>query len=169
MSDIELFYPKPEMFNRCFNGTLSKKKRKLTWTSDLAAFELGNYLVVPLTSSKMLREEGQIMGHCAALYDRLCHEGTVRLFSVQDLIGYRIATVSLLWRDDYWHLEQMKGPRNAGILYEQVAYQFQGCTAERLDETDLYFVGQEIVQRYRAAWSQRFYHYVVDLITPDQK
>ena len=64
----------PDFLNSLFGlGTKSKKKRNLVWESDLPECEIGEFLIVPLTTSRHLRAEGRMMRHCAGTYDELCH------------------------------------------------------------------------------------------------
>ena len=92
----------PDFLNSLFGlGTKSKKKRNLVWESDLPECEIGEFLIVPLTTSRHLRAEGRMMRHCAGTYDELCHNGLARVFSIRDLDGHRLATASLIWSEDY--------------------------------------------------------------------
>jgi len=156
----------PDFLNALFGlDTKPKKKRNLEWTSDLLMCEIGDYLILALTTSRQLRAEGRAMKHCVGHYDELCHKGLARVFSVRDISGHRIATASLIWRDDYWHLEQIKGHENAEVLESENTYFDGNSTVTKLAPTELYFVGQEILQRYRSAWSKQLKSYVCDLIS----
>lgn len=156
-----------DFFNSLFGlGTKSKKKRNLEWESDLPECEIGDYLIVPLTTSRQLRAEGRAMKHCVGHYDELCHRGLARVFSIQDMSGNRVATASLIWLDDYWHLEQVKGHENAEVQESEETFFNGNSTVTQLEPTELYFVGQEILQRYRSAWSERLLSYVFGLIQP---
>ena len=60
----------PDFLNSLFGlGTKSKKKRNLVWESDLPECEIGEFQIVPLTTSRHLRAEGRMMRHCAGTYD----------------------------------------------------------------------------------------------------
>lgn len=156
----------PDFLNSLFGlGTKRKKKRNLEWASDLPECEIGDYLIVPLTTSRQLRAEGRAMKHCAGHYDELCHKGLARVFSIQDLSGNRVATASLIWFDDYWHLEQVKGYENAAVLESEETVFDGNSTVTDREPTELYFVGQEILQRYRSAWSDQLHSYVCNLMT----
>lgn len=142
------------------------KNRNLQWESDLSECEIGDYRIVPLTNSRQLWVEGRTMKHCAGHYDELCHQGLARLFSVQDLSGNRLATASLIWRDDYWYLEQVRGHENMEVLeIEETSFDGNSTVTQR-EPSDLYFVGQEILQHYRSAWSERLHKYVCNLLNP---
>ena len=157
----------PDFLNSLFGlGTKRKKKRNLEWASDLPACELGEFLIVPLTTSRQPRAEGRAMKHCAGHYDELCHRELARVFSIRDLSGNRVATASLIWLDDYWHLEQVKGYENAEVQESEETFFNGNTTVTQREPTELYFVGQEILQRYRSAWSVRLHSYVCKLMKP---
>lgn len=157
----------PDFLNSLFElETKRKKKRNLQWVSDLPECEIGEYRIVPLTTSRQLRAEGREMNHCAGHYDELCHKGLARVFSIQDLSGNRIATASLIWLDDYWYLEQVKGYGNAEVLEGEETFCNGHSIITQLEPTELYFVSQEILQRYRSAWSDGLHSYVCKLMKP---
>ena len=167
MADAKENRVHPDFLNSLFGlGTKRKKKRNLEWASDLPECEIGDYLIVPLTTSRQLRAEGRAMKHCAGHYDELCHRGLARVFSIRDLSGNRVATASLIWLDDYWHLEQVKGHENAEVLESEETFFNGNSTVTQLEPTELHFVGQEILQRYRSAWSDRLHNYVCKLMKP---
>ena len=156
----------PDFLNALFClETKPKKKRNLEWESDLPECEIGEYRIVPLTTSRQLRAEGREMNHCIGRYDELCHTGMVRAFSIQNEFGTRVATASLIWRDDYWHLDQVKGRANAAVVEDEEIPLFNGdSTVIHIEQTDLYFVAQELLQRYRSAWGERLHSYVCNLM-----
>lgn len=156
----------PDFLNSLFGlETKRKKKRNLAWETDLAECEIGEYRIVPLTTSRQLRAEGRGMNNCVGRYDELCHGGGVRVFSIQNEFGTRVATASLIWRDDYWYLDQVKGWANAEVVEDEEIPLFNGdSTVIHIEQTDLYFVAQELLQRYRSAWSERLHSYVCNLM-----
>lgn len=129
-----------------------KKKRELIWASALQHHELGNYQVIPLTSSWALRQEGRTMKHCVRGYDELCAKGRARVFSIRDLIGKPLATMSLIFQDEHWHLEQIKGVANAEVCTSEEMYYDGEHTVTQLDMTDMYYVAYDVALRYRKAW-----------------
>lgn len=168
MADTKENRMHPDFLNSLFGlGTKRKRKRNLEWESDLPVCEIGDYLIVPLTTSRQLRAEGREMRNCAGRYDEMCHQGLARLFSIRDMADSRIATASLLWRDDYWHLDQVKGFANEEVLECDETPYFNGqSNVVRIEPPELYFVGQELLQRHRSAWSGRLHSYVCKLIKP---
>lgn len=129
------------------------KKRNRKWSSDLDAVEIGPYLFVQLTCTKELREEGQKMEHCVRSYENLCRIDCTKIFSVRDaLTQTRIATLSLIWENDYWRFDQMKGVRNTEVVCEELTYFDGERTVTETDFTDLHYAALELVQQYREAW-----------------
>ncbi len=125
------------------------RKRNLRWESLIGPFEAGDYQVVPLTSSNELREEGELMSHCIGRrYHRWCHVGAVRVFSIRDLDGRRIATASLYFDFDLrrWRIEQCKGIGNVEV--SEVPIADDGVEA-RMALCDIHFVVQELVVLYQ--------------------
>lgn len=74
-----------------------------------------------------------------------------RVFSIRDLLGHRVATVALIFRDDDWHLEQIKGLANADVSNVEMVYFDGERTVTQLDMTDLYYVAHEVLRCYRDA------------------
>lgn len=129
------------------------KKRNRKWSSDLGAVEIGPFLFIPLTCTKALRDEGRTMEHCVKTYEELCRFNYARIFSVRDALSQkRIATLSLIWEDDYWHLDQVKGFRNAEIACNERSFFDGEQTVTELYLTDLYYAAMELVELYRDEW-----------------
>ncbi|MCX7166593.1 MAG: PcfJ domain-containing protein [Rhodocyclales bacterium] len=141
-----------ERVSETVTAPLAKKKRRkrnLRWESLIGQFEAGNYLVVPLTCSNDLREEGDLMNHCVGKsYHRWCHHGAVRLFSIRDLDGRRLATVSLYYDhfDKRWRLDRYKGYGNRDVCEEPV---FRDAEPMGHEPSDLHFLVQYIVTFYQ--------------------
>lgn len=91
------------------------RRRNNTWESllDTTEVKVGKqkFTFVPLTSSRDLFQEGQIMHHCVASYDTYClnERRPSRLFSVRDEQGARIATAEIFRNHDRWQAGQVRG------------------------------------------------------------
>lgn len=128
-----------------------RRKKNLHWISLLGVFEAGDFIVVPLTSSNDLREEGELMNHCVGRrYHRWCYDGAVRVFSIRDLSDNRLATASLYFDFDtmFWRIEQCKGYGNREVCEIPI---FDGGSMVGTDLSDIHFVAQQIVTLYQHA------------------
>ena len=131
-----------------------RRRQNLRWQSLIGPFEAGEYQVVPLTSSADLREEGERMNHCVGRrYPRWCQLGAVRVFSIRDLDGRRVATASLYFDFDEnrWQIEQCKGYGNLNVTEEP-----QGSEDRRTIEarTDVAFLVEYLLVKYQAAQNE---------------
>lgn len=92
-----------------------------TWPALLnAPLYEGNLVLVELSQSFDLFEEGTAMGHCVGSYVPRCLEGTSRIFSVRRGEN-RLATIELAFSPERgWFLAQCYGPRNAIITDKAV-------------------------------------------------
>ena len=109
------------------------QREALYWYSDIDKFRVGDYEIVPLTSSEDLLEEGFYMSHCVGDLAYSCIDETLRVFSLRDSrTGKRIATISITndWYDagedddsmhedmeqsfgDGWRVDQVYGYANS--------------------------------------------------------
>lgn len=119
-----------------------RKRRNWHWESLIGRYEAGDFQVVPLTSSDHLRTEGHVMNHCIdRIYPSACKQGFIRAFSIRDLDGRRLATVSLVfdYDEDRWTLEQCRGHGNMEVSFQET------------EPTDLYFLVEDIARLYQRA------------------
>ena len=66
-------------------------------------------LVVELTSSDALTEEGRVMRHCVANVADDCKAGNYRVFSLRDpATDERIATLGLALEEDAWCIDDLR-------------------------------------------------------------
>jgi hypothetical protein len=89
------------------------------------------------------------MQHCVGSHDVLCAVGTYQVFSILDLDNKRLATLSLVFDQYGWHLDQIKGPGNAEVICTEETFYSGERTETVLNYTDLYFVSQEILRLCR--------------------
>lgn len=132
----------------------SRKKRYLKWFSILPECKIGEFRIVPLTNSRLLRAEGRAMGFCVGHYDVLCEELLTRAFSIRDWSGKRVATVSLIWDDRPWCLEQIKGQGYTDVLEDEKTFFDGNSTATQTEPTELYYVAHEIARLHLSAWNK---------------
>jgi hypothetical protein len=83
-----------------------------TWESALADCEVSGVQVLPLTTGRALREEGEQMAHCVGGYVDACARGGSRIFALAH--GAARATVELVQAGKQgWKVRQVFGPRNS--------------------------------------------------------
>lgn len=158
----------------------NKMKRQRAWDSLVETYEseIGQFNVIPLTSSSALLEEGIEMFHCVGKYDRACHQGLKRVFSIRDRHDERAATLALIFRDDNWQIEQIKGNGNWEVCLSERSYirdvwgnhefdctDMDHCAHSYIemdgeqeiyetDYSDLYCLAHEVRDKYRMAWAE---------------
>lgn len=136
--------------NTIFTGKLSSpstKTRSGKWKCKLPETLIGEYLITPLTSSRMLKSEGYWMNNCSRDFTRQCETFEYCLFSIRKRTGGRLATLGIMNDQGHWSFDQCYGPSNSEVLEE---------TFEYLDEdevlqfesypTDLYYIAHEVVR-----------------------
>jgi hypothetical protein len=144
------------------NNPGKNKKRALVWESALGDHELGGYQIIPLTNSRALRQEGRAMHHCVGGYDERCAHGRARVFSIRDLMGKRLATMSLVFKNDYWQLEQIKGVANEEVCISEEIFYDGERTVTQLDVTDFHYIACDVLRRYRKDWEKGLLELIVD-------
>lgn len=76
---------------------------------------LNDLIIVPLSNSVDLGEEGTVMQHCVGGYWSRCQSGSSRIFSVRNLDAERLATLELSPSSTGWRFNQVHGPRNRRV------------------------------------------------------
>ena len=142
---------KVEYFNEFFATELaagnSVERRPNKWKCKLPETLVGEYLIIPLTSAKLLKSEGYMMNNCCRDYISQCMELKYCLFSIRRRTGERLATLGLAYNEDYWRLDQCFGPSNTEVLEETKTYpDEEGELQEETSATELYYVAQEVAR-----------------------
>jgi len=164
MDNIKLKQEQIDELNAIFglNRRGKRKRSVLVWESALATCDLGEYQVIPLTSSWALQQEGREMGHCVGSYDRLCAKGIMQVFSIRDSKGVQVATMSLTFKDDYWFLDQIKGRENAEVCMSEEELFVEDRTETIMEMTELHYVAYEVLMCYRKAWEANLIDLIAD-------
>lgn len=125
----------------------SAGRRSGKWQCRISDMFIGDFFIVPLTTTKMLRSEGYMMNNCCRNYTDSCENLRYSIFSIRSRSGERLATLGIIKEGGYWRLDQCFGPANTEVLEEMRCY---------LDEdevlqteyylTELYYVSQEVVR-----------------------
>lgn len=142
---------KVDYFNDLFATELaagnSIGRRPSKWKCKLSEMLIGDYLITPLTSAKLLKSEGYLMNNCCRDYTSQCMDLKYSLFSIRRRTGERLATLGLEYDEDYWRFDQCYGPSNTEVLEETRIYPDED---EELQEetyaTELYYVAHEVVR-----------------------
>jgi hypothetical protein len=136
--------------NTIFAGELSAtstKRRSRKWECKLNETLIGEYLVTPLTSAKMLKSEGYWMNNCSRDYARQCQAFEYCIFSICKRTGERLATLGLANDQGSWSFDQCYGPSNSEVLEETHAYLDEDEVLQfDCNPTELYYVAHEVVR-----------------------
>jgi hypothetical protein len=120
-------------------------KIRYRWQSPLQIQEMGDFCVVPLTSTKDLASEGWNMRHCVASYDVDCANGLYQVFSIRDLDGKRLATLGLRYDPNGWKLDQCLGLLNAEVTTSVVEWIDGNGNHHSINQpTEIHFLAQEV-------------------------
>lgn len=134
-----------------FTSPQPQKKQLSTWNCKLSEVIIGEYLIIPLTSARMLKSEAYWMNNCCGEFIKSCASKKYCIFSIRSRSGERQATLGLVYQQDHWVFDQCFGPSNTVVTEE---------TREYLDEdgelqlewygTELYYVSQEVARLMNA-------------------
>lgn len=132
--------------------TSSKRKRSGKWSCLLDETVIGDFLAIPITSSKMMKSEAYWMNNCCREFTESCAQGEYALFSIRRRTGERLATLGMEKTSSGWRFDQCYGPSNVDVLEETVVY--LGDEGELHSEsypTELYYISQEVVRLMNSA------------------
>lgn len=106
---------------------------------------IGNYLIVPLISVKMLKHEEYLMNSCCREYADDCVDQKYSIFSIRSRSGERLATLGLVYDEDYWRFDQCLGPANKEVMEELSCHLDEnGVLHTDVFATELYYVAHEV-------------------------
>ncbi len=134
----------------------SVDRRRTRWQCKLSEMLIGEYLIIPLNSAKLLKSEGFQMNNCCRDYVDQCAEMTYCIFSIRRRSGERLATLGLNCSQGYWRFDQCFGPSNTEVLEERRTYlDEEGELQEELFATDLFYVAHEVARLMNSAGHQK--------------
>jgi len=129
-----------------FSAT-STKKRAGKWVCKLPESLIGEYLITPLTSTRMLKSEGYWMNNCSRDYTHRCEAFEYCIFSVRKRTGERFATLGLANDRGSWIFDQCYGQSNSEVLEETFEYLDEDDALQfECIPTELYYVVHEVVR-----------------------
>ncbi|MFT5700927.1 MAG: hypothetical protein ACI8ZB_003812 [Desulforhopalus sp.] len=117
------------------------------WACPIVTTEVGEYLVVPLLTSKKVKSEGYLMQNCIREYIPRCIDGTYLVFSIRSGCGERVATLGA--RDDggYWVFDDCLGNENEPVI--EIVHEccdVDGSPLCLIDYTEIFSVAHEVVR-----------------------
>ena len=127
------------------------EKRSRKWQCKLPETVIGDFLIIPLTSAKMLKSETYWMSNCCKDYLFQCAGLEYSVFSIRTRTGERLATLGLRNDNGYWQFDQCYGPSNSEVLEESHLYlDEEGTLQSDSFPTELYYVAHEVVRLMNA-------------------
>lgn len=124
-----------------------KKSKKKKWKSQLSETIVDQFLVIPVTSAKMLRSEAYWMNNCCQDYAGQCVNLEYNIFSIRSRSGERFATLGVINDNGYWRFDQCFGPSNSDVLEEISEYLDEDdVLQEERFPTELFYVAHEVVR-----------------------
>jgi len=123
------------------------ERRSRKWDCALSETIIGDYLIVPLTSAKMLKNEGYRMINCCRDYAAQCANLKYCIFSIRTRSGERLASLGLKNDRGYWHFDQCFGLANTEVLEETLEFiDENGVPQTECYPTELYYVAHDVVR-----------------------
>jgi len=117
------------------------------WGCSLSEMVIGDYVVIPLTSAKMLKSESYWMQNCCSDFTSRCAELEYCVFSIRTRPGKRLATLGVRMAGGYWRFDQCFGPRNEEVLeFVQEYTDDKGYIQGEWATTEIYSVAHEVVR-----------------------
>lgn len=135
--------------NHLSQSFIKPKKRK--WKCRLPEIIVDQFLVIPITSAKMLRSEAYWMNNCCRDYTSKCATLEYNIFSIRSRSGERLATLGVESDRGYWRFDQCFGPSNSDVLEEKLEYlDEEDVLQEERFPTELFYVVHEVVRMMNA-------------------
>lgn len=136
--------------NILFAHELSKanpKKRSARWACKLSTTFIGEYVVNPLTSARLIKSEGYLMHNCVRQYIHLCKNDEYLLFSIENLRGEKIATLGVKNHDNRWYFDDCLGKNNSTVIETTVeAFRAEHSIVHEIEYTEIFSVAHEVVR-----------------------
>lgn len=124
-----------------------KKSKKRSWKSQLFETIVDQFLIIPVTSAKMLRSEAYWMNNCCQDYAGQCANLEYNIFSIRSRSGERFATLGVINDNGYWRFDQCFGSSNSNVLEETLEYLDEDdVLQEERFPTELFYVVHEVVR-----------------------
>jgi hypothetical protein len=126
---------------------LNSEKGSGKWFCSIRAVQIGEYMIVPLTSPRDVKSEGYMMKNCVREYIHLCKDGKYLLFSIRNSLNERIATLGVERRDNRWYFDECLGEENSVVMETTVdPLDANNYEYEIFEYTEMFSVAHEIVR-----------------------
>lgn len=136
---------------------MMKEDSQKYWRCPLSPFEISDFKITPLTSSRALASEGWNMQHCVATYAEHCATGLYHVFSIRNSINQRIATLGLQLSHDLWRVDQCLGFRNVQVTFRiDKRDDVNGKHMESHEPTDLHYLAHEVARLLNRTMQDRW-------------
>ncbi|SHO49212.1 PcfJ domain-containing protein [Desulfopila aestuarii] len=136
--------------NTLLTGELSganTSKRSPRWACKLSKRIIGEYVVNPLTSARMIKSEGYLMQNCVRQYIHLCKSGDYLLFSIQNLPGEKVATLGVRKHDNRWYFDDCLGKNNTYVIETTIEpLGADHLVVHEMEYTEIFSVAHEVVR-----------------------
>lgn len=130
-----------------FQQVTKRQRQASKWASKLPEIMVGDFLVIPLNSTKMLKSESYWMNNSSSDYAQQCSKGLYALFSIRTRSGERLATLGLENYCGSWRFDQCHGPSNSEVLEEHFEYlDDDGRYVEEFYPTEMYYAVHEVAR-----------------------
>lgn len=136
--------------DQTFSGSLFPSNSKATtkrWSYTISETIIGDYLIVPLRTVKMLESEAYNVNNNSDQYIPGCTRLENCAFSMCDHFGFSQATLILAHDNEGWRFEKCYGPSNTNVLEEFIEFFDEfGIAQTEYYPTELYYVAHEVIR-----------------------
>ena len=123
------------------------KKTRTKWECSVSESLIGDFIVTPLTSARMLQREDEWMENGCQTYAFQCAAAKYALFSIHSKNGDQRATLGLVNNEEHWSFDLCSGPYGENVMDEILEYyDDDGILQTEWLPTELYFVAHEVVR-----------------------
>ncbi len=130
----------------CLTRTSKFEKRIKGWHCPIQSVQVGEYIVVPLTSARKVKSEGYLMQNCVKEYVEQCRDNMYLLFSIRNLKGERVATLGVKKEGDRWYFDDCLGKDNSTVMEFSTEFFDAGSVFCEIEYTELFSVAHEVVR-----------------------
>lgn len=143
VNELNMLFADELKISAKFNKTFRSEK----WVSPIGNIEIGEYLIVLLSTPKKVKSEGYLMQNCVRQYVHLCQEGEYLLFSIQNRLGERVATLGVKKGANRWYFDDCLGIRNSVVIETTLDFlSADNCIVYETEYNEIFSVAHEVVR-----------------------